>query len=355
MGRRLLSRARRNRQRSSRSASRTSASTARDKVGILSNTRPEWTYRDFAILCAGATVVPIYQTNSPEECHYVLEHSESEGGDHRGPEQLEKIRKVRDQLPNLEHVISIEPIEADDVISMDELREQGRGRTDEDFKAAHRVGVEPSDVATYIYTSGTTGPPKGCVIDHANWRDMLDMVQRQNVLMEDEVAYLFLPLAHAFARLIQLGSLDVGATHRLLGEGPAEDHPQPDRGQADVLPERPAHVREDLRDWRSRAPSTRRSSSKRRSSTGRRRCARCASWSARARAGPAPSGSTRSTGRRECCSNVRNLFGGRIKQCVTGAAPISQEILEFFWACGVLVLEGYGMTETSTARHDQQP
>jgi long-chain acyl-CoA synthetase len=67
-------------------------------------------------------------------------------------------------------------------------------------------------VATYIYTSGTTGPPKGCVIDHANWRSMLDMTREDEVIVEGEVAYLFLPLAHAFARLIELGSVDVGAT-----------------------------------------------------------------------------------------------------------------------------------------------
>ena len=84
VGRRLLSGARRDRRRSSRSASRTLGIERGDKVGILSNTRPEWTYSDFAILCAGGDRGPIYQTNSPEECHYVLDHSESEGGDPRG-------------------------------------------------------------------------------------------------------------------------------------------------------------------------------------------------------------------------------------------------------------------------------
>ncbi len=182
-----------------------------DKVGILSNTRPEWTYSDFAILGAGGTVVPIYQTNSPEECQYVLEHSESTAVILEDQSQLDKIRKVKAMLPKLQHVISMEPLDGDDSISLDELRERGRTRSDEDYR--RRIAtVEPSDVATYIYTSGTTGPPKGCVIDHQNWRDMLDMVETQNVLMENEIAYLFLPLAHAFARLIQLGSIDVGAT-----------------------------------------------------------------------------------------------------------------------------------------------
>ena len=182
-----------------------------DKVGILSNTRPEWTYSDFAILCTGATVVPIYQTNSPEECEYVLNHSESKAVIVEDQEQLDKVRKVRDQLPNLEHVISIDPAQGEDVIPIADVRARGRARNIDDFWARVRE-VEPTDVATYIYTSGTTGPPKGCIIDHANWRNMLDMIQQEDVLVENEVAYLFLPLAHAFARLIQLGAIDVGGT-----------------------------------------------------------------------------------------------------------------------------------------------
>src|SRR3954469_21600349 len=182
-----------------------------DKVGILAHTRPEWTYSDFGVLCLGATTVPVYQTNSAEECQYVLAHSEARAVILEDAAQLAKIREGRDELPKLEQIISIEPIEADDVITLDALREKGRGGTDEDLQ--RRVAaVEPSDVATYIYTSGTTGPPKGCVIDHANWRNMLDMIQDEDVLVEREISYLFLPLPHAFARLIELGAIDVGAT-----------------------------------------------------------------------------------------------------------------------------------------------
>jgi long-chain acyl-CoA synthetase len=182
-----------------------------DKIAILANTRPEWTYADFGVLCLGATTVPVYQTNSAEECQYVINHSESRAVILEDAAQLEKIREVRDQLPTLEHVIAMEPIDTDGTITLDELRAKGREGSDEDFE--RRVAaVDPSDVATYIYTSGTTGPPKGCVIDHANWRDMLNMIQSEELLVEGEVAYLFLPLAHAFARLIELGSIDVGAT-----------------------------------------------------------------------------------------------------------------------------------------------
>ena len=313
-----------------------------DKVGILSNTRPEWTYADFGILATGGTVVPIYQTNSPEECHYVLEHSESVAVILEDQSQLDKIRKVRDQLPNLRHVISMEPLDGDDVMSMEELRERGRGRSDDDFK--QRVAtVEGSDVATYIYTSGTTGPPKGCVIDHQNWRDMLDMVQSQNVLMEDEVAYLFLPLAHAFARLIQLGSLDVGATIVYWERDPQKIIPNLMEVKPTYFPSVPRMFEKIYSLANSNAPD------KAQLEQAVQLGLKVRQMQDRGEAVPAELQEAFDKADAALFQNVRNIFGGRIKQAVTGAAPIAQEILEFFYACGVLVLEGWGMTETSTA------
>jgi long-chain acyl-CoA synthetase len=181
-----------------------------DKVAILSNTRPEWTYADFAALSAGATVVPIYQTNSPEECQYVLENSDAVAVVVEDDEQLEKIRQVRDRCPKLEHVIRMTG-SSGDAITIDELCERGAQGSDADWEARYS-SVTPDDICTFIYTSGTTGPPKGCVISHGNYRAMLDMVHAVNVLGEEEVTYLFLPLAHSFALLIQLGTFDLGAT-----------------------------------------------------------------------------------------------------------------------------------------------
>jgi long-chain acyl-CoA synthetase len=313
-----------------------------DKVGILSNTRPEWTYSDFAILGAGGTVVPIYQTNSPEECHYVLEHSESTAVILEDATQLEKIRKVRDQLPKLEHVISMEPLDGDDAISLDELRARGRQRSEEDYKQ-RIASVEGSDVATYIYTSGTTGPPKGCVIDHQNWRDMLDMVQTQNVLMEEEVAYLFLPLAHAFARLIQLGSIDVGATLVYWERDPQKIIPNLMEVKPTYFPSVPRMFEKIYSLAISNAPD------KAQLEQAVKLGMKVRQMQARGESVPPELREAFDKADAALFQNVRNLFGGRIKQAVTGAAPIAQEILEFFYACGVLVLEGWGMTETSTA------
>src|SRR5829696_3570283 len=132
-----------------------------DRVALLCTTRVDWTYADFAITAAGAVVVPIYPTNSPEECAWVAGNSESRFVVCEDASQVAKIVAVRDQLPKLEAIISIDP--ADDAMPLSELRERGRSR-DASEVAARVAAVKPEDPYTIIYTSGTTGPPKGCVL-----------------------------------------------------------------------------------------------------------------------------------------------------------------------------------------------
>ncbi len=319
-----------------------------DKVAILAHTRPEWTYSDFAILCTGATVVPVYQTNSPEECQYVIDHSEAKAVILEDEEQLAKIREVRDQLPKLQTIISMEPIEAEDVITYDALRERGRGRPDEDFDQ-RIAGVDGSTVATYIYTSGTTGPPKGCVIDHANWRAILDMVQEQDTLVERERIYLFLPLAHAFARLIQLGGIDVGASIAYWEKDPTKIIPNLMEVKPSYFPSVPRIFEKIYAMAVSNAPDPEQLRQAVELGT------KVRDMQARGEEVPENLQKAFDQADEQLYSNVRNIFGGNIKQAVTGAAPIAQEILEFFYACGVLVLEGWGMTETSTAATCNQP
>src|SRR5215469_13808555 len=145
-----------------------------DRVSILGNTRPEWTYFDFAALSIGAVVVPIYQTNSPEECRYVLENSDSKVVVVEDGEQLEKVRQVRDQLPRLRHVVLMTG-SAEDAISIEDLAVKGAGRDDARWKEIYEA-VTGEGVCTFIYTPGTPGPPERCVISDGNYRSMLDMV-----------------------------------------------------------------------------------------------------------------------------------------------------------------------------------
>jgi long-chain acyl-CoA synthetase len=166
-----------------------------DKVSILANTRPEWTYFDFAALSVGATVVPIYQTNSPDECQYVIENSDAKAVIVEDDEQLAKVDQIRDRVPKLEQVIRMDG-SGGNAISMEELIEAGSSRSDAEWEQRWR-SVTPDDICTFIYTSGTTGPPKGCVISHGNYRSMVTMALDESVLDRNTTTYLFLPLAHS--------------------------------------------------------------------------------------------------------------------------------------------------------------
>ena len=317
----------------------------KDRIAILCNSRPEWSYFDYAALSTGATVAPIYQTNSPEECQYVLEHSESRLIIVEDEKQLEKIRKISDNLPLLDHIVILGDQSHDDVISTSDLVERGKDVSDEVLK--ERVAsVSPDDICTIIYTSGTTGPPKGCVVTHGNYRSMLDMVESEAQLEAGQVAYLFLPLAHSFARLIAFASVDVGAT---LGFFTAIPNIVPDL--MELKPSYFPSVPRMFEKIYSMATSVAEKAGPEKQEKFRRAIEIGTEVRKLRLEGKEPEGELAENfelADREMFSNVRNLFGGNIKTAVSGGAPIAQEILEFFWACGILVLEGYGMTETST-------
>jgi long-chain acyl-CoA synthetase len=323
-----------------------------DKVSILSNTRPEWTYFDFAALSAGATVVPIYQTNSPEECQYVLENSDAKAVIVEDEGQHAKIRAVRERLPKLEHVIRIDG-SGDGAISMADLVEAGSGRSPSDWEERWR-SVTPEDVCTFIYTSGTTGPPKGCVISHGNYRSMIDMALEESVLEKEATTYLFLPLAHSFALLIQFLSFDLGGNLAYWERDPLKIIPNLAAVRPHYFPSVPRIFEKIYTAANAKAEAA--------GSLGKL----LFNWAIgvgkkvreRERAGKRIGWWLRTQHRiadKRVLSGIRALFGGRMRNCVTGAAPINPEILRFFDAAGVLVLEGWGMTETSTAATVARP
>src|SRR5919106_4961254 len=319
-----------------------------DRVSILSHTRPEWTFANFGILASGAASVSIYQTNSPEEVHYVADHSESTAVFAEDAEQLDKIRQIRGDLPHLEHVIAFESDGKDDHISLDALRERGRGHTDEEYE--ERVAdVTPDDVCLYIYTSGTTGPPKGCILTHGNYRRVLDMTLEMGILGDDELVYLFLPLAHAFAVLIQFGAVDLGSAIAYWEKDPTKIVPNLMEVKPTYFPSVPRIFEKIYQLATSNAPDKEQLQQAVQLGMKVRIAQQCGE--------EVPAGLIEKfeEADKALYQNVRNIFGGRIRQCVTGAAPIAPEILEFFYACGVPVMEGYGLTETSTVATGQTP
>ncbi len=314
---------------------------AGERVCILANTRPEWTYVDFAITSAGAAVVPIYPTNSPEECEWVAGNSDAVAVVCEDASQVAKILEVRDRLPALRHLVVIDPGgETGGAVTLDELRERGRGR-DRAALEARSEAVAPEDPFTFIYTSGTTGPPKGCVLSHGNYRAVIDMVEERNLFRsEEDLVYLFLPLAHAFALLIQLASFDQGVTIAYFGGDPKQIIPELMEVHPTYLPSVP-RIFEKLFTLAQQQLSAE-EIEQIRTVGGRIRELEVAGQE------PPADLLERFAPLAPKAEFVRNLFGGRLREAVTGAAPISSEILEFFWGCGVPVLEGYGMTETST-------
>jgi len=319
-----------------------------DKVSILSNTRPEWTYACFGILGAAATCVSIYQTNSPEECHYVLHHSESRAVFVEDAEQLEKIRHVESELPELELIVVMEPNgDIGDAIAMDDLCARGSRRPVSDYEE-RLAGVGDDDMCLYIYTSGTTGPPKGCLLTHGNYRRVTDMVESDGVMTDDEVIYLFLPLAHAFALLIQFVAFDIGSAIAYWEKDPQKIIPNLMEVKPTYFPSVP-RIFEKIFTLANSAGDP--AEIKQAVELGFK------VRQMQEKGEPVPDELQKAFDEADgkLYQNVRNLFGGRIRQAVTGAAPISKEILEFFYACGVPVMEGYGMTETSTVASSNRP
>ncbi|HEY1273410.1 MAG TPA: AMP-dependent synthetase/ligase [Thermoleophilaceae bacterium] len=315
-----------------------------DKVSILANTRVEWTHACFGILTAGGTLVTIYQTNSPEECQYVLEHSDSRAVFVEDGAQLAKIREVEDSCPELRHVIVMDPGDSElgDAISLDQLRERGRSRDESDWEARYGAAT-PEDMCLYIYTSGTTGPPKGCLLTHGNYRSITDAVAAESVLSEGDCSYLFLPLAHAFAILIQFATFDLGVTLAYWSRDPQKIIPELMEVNPTYFPSVPRMFEKIYTLATSAAPD-------------RDQLLQAVQLGVKVRqmleAGeevPAELRAAFDQAEENLYSKVRALFGRNIKECVTGAAPIAPEILEFFYACGVPVMEGYGMTETATS------
>jgi long-chain acyl-CoA synthetase len=316
-----------------------------ERVCILCNTRPEWTYCDFAISAAGATVVPIYPTNSPDECEWVAGNSEARAVVCEDASQVAKIVAVRERLPNLHTIVVIDPAgDVADAVPLDEVRERGRS-VEESALEERATAVTPEDAFTFIYTSGTTGPPKGCVLSHGNYRDVLNMCETIDVVRNDESVYLFLPLAHAFALLIQLLTVDVGGTIAYFGGDPKQIVPELTETKPTYFPSVP-RIFEKI--YTLASTSIKEKISEEQFDAMVALGVKVRELQARGEPVPPELQKPFDEADEQVFAGVRAIFGGRVRQAVTGAAPIAKEILEFFYAAGVPVLEGYGMTETAT-------
>jgi long-chain acyl-CoA synthetase len=316
-----------------------------DRVAILCNTRPEWTLADAGVMCAGAATAPIYHTNSPEECEYVLSHSGSRLVFCEDPDQLAKIRRVRRRCPELEHMVLLTG-EKGGMTTVDELC-AGGDEIDPELVDRRVREVAPGGLATLVYTSGTTGPPKACMLTHSNWMSTANLYERVLELEQPPVvSFMFLPLAHSLARIIQMVTLDVGGTLAFWQR-------DPQRLLDDIREVSPTHLSCVPRVFEKIFTAASAGVAEQRApkraifnwalATGRKSRAadpESMSWLLRRQQALAD---------RLVLSKVRSLFGDRLRLAMSGAAPIAADVLEFFDASGVTILEGWGLSETTAA------
>ena len=234
---------------------------------------------------------------------------------------------------------------ADGIPSLDELAAAGAGQERSELTRRQTdVGIE--DIYTIIYTSGTTGPPKGTVLTHANALSVSDKVRQQGIIAEGDTLYLYLPLAHAFALASLLAAYGLGATIVYFG-GDTQQILQ------ELIETKPTYVPSVPRIFEKLYGAALKLQAQA-SEEDRERFAKAIELGvdvrqrmARGEAIPAPLQQAFDQADERLYQRVRGLFGGELKQAITGAAPIAPEILEFFYACGVPVMEGWGMTETT--------
>ncbi len=319
-----------------------------DRVAILSENRPEWAIADYACLAARCTDVPIYPTLPARQAEYILRDSGATVLLVSSAAQLEKALAIRDGLPALRHIVAFdEGVRGPDVLSFGELLACGRAALARhpDWRA-RALGAGPDDLATLIYTSGTTGDPKGVMLTHGNIASNVTSCVGLFDFRESDECLSFLPLSHIFERMFGHYSMfHAGVLINYAGGI--------DTVAADMQELRPTMMASVPRLYEK--IFARVLDSVRASSPPRRHIFSWArkvgeTWvERRLSGGPVPAGLAlqRRAADRLVFSKLRARTGGRIRFFISGGAPLAPEIARFFFAAGMPILEGYGLTETS--------
>jgi long-chain acyl-CoA synthetase len=318
---------------------------AGDRVALMSRTRYEWTLSDFAIWAAGAVTVPIYETSSPEQVQWILSDSGAVAVVVETPAHAGTVGEVRADLPDLRDVWQIESGALEDLVS---------AGADTDEGAVHQRldAVGPDDLATIIYTSGTTGRPKGCELTHRNF---VDLTNNTNAIFGDLLhagasTLLFLPLAHVFARFVEV--LCVG-TRVTMG------HTADIKVLVDDLGEfKPTFILSVPRVFEK----VYNSAEQKAEADGKGKIFRVAAETAIAWSQAADTGGAGPLLRvkhavfdRLVYGKLRAALGGQVEYAVSGGAPLGARLGHFYRGIGLVVLEGYGLTETTAPSTVNRP
>ncbi|MEO7042345.1 MAG: long-chain fatty acid--CoA ligase [Gemmatimonadaceae bacterium] len=324
--------------------------TAGDRVAIISENRPEWAIADFACLTSGVTDVSVYPTLPASQIEYILRDSGAVIAFVSTADQAEKLASVRSTLPALKSVISFDtvgPHLAD--LSMAELEQQGALAEPADAAVAHRsraLAVTPSEVATLLYTSGTTGEPKGVMLTHDNIYSNVAASRQMIPFSGDDVALSFLPLSHILERMA--GHYLMFATGTSIAY--AESINAVADNMVEVRPTLMVSVPRLYEKMYARVVETAAAGGKLKKSIFAWATATADAWADVKLAGGIPRGllaAKYSVADRLVFSKLKERTGGRLRYFVSGGAPLAPEINKFFYAAGLTILEGYGLTETS--------
>ncbi|MEO3884644.1 long-chain fatty acid--CoA ligase [Nonomuraea sp. B5E05] len=321
------------------------------RVSILCSTRLEWILADLAVLSTGAATTTIYPSNTAAESAFVITDSGSTIVIAENDDQVAKIRSVRKELPDVTHVVVIDGSPGDDgwVITLDSLGEDPAGG---DYDAMVDA-IAQDDLATLIYTSGTTGRPKGVELTHDNWLYAAGAVREIELISASDLHFLWLPLSHSFGKLLEVVMIDAGVPTAIDGR---LDKIADNLGvlRPTVMAAAPrifekihntvvANVR---REGGAKLPIF---------TWAKRTGIRVARARQRGVSVPITTRIEYALADRLVFAKLRERFGGRIRFFISGAAPLSQDIAEFFDAAGLTILEGYGLTESSAGSFLNRP
>ena len=326
------------------------------RCSILAKTMPDWIVADIGILTAACATTTIYPSNTAEECAYIIQDSGTRLVFVENAEQADKLRGVKDQLPEVIKLITFtDGADGDWVISLDDLMELGRAWDQENPGKIVEIGdsIEPDHLATIIYTSGTTGKPKGVMLTHDCWVYEGEAIDNLDILLPSDKQYLFLPLAHSFAKVMELCFIRMGI-------------PTVVDGDTDVMVKQLAETNPTFMTCVPRIFEKVYNKVVENAKAGGKVKWAIFQWalsvgrqvSSLRQQRKEPSGLLALKYRladKLVFHKIKALFGGRMRFFISGGAPLSKEIAEFFHAADILILEGYGLTESSAASFVNMP
>lgn len=321
------------------------------RVGLLCSTRVDWLIADIAISCAGGATTTIYPSSTGEDCQYILSDSGATVAVAENAAQVDKLVAQKANLPDLKVVISIDGESGHDgwVISAADLEAKGKAHTEANPDEFETIidRITPEHLCTLIYTSGTTGRPKGVELTHDCWLYVYEALAETNLLTEKDKQYLWLPLSHSFGKMLETLAIGIGIPTAVDGR-----IPKIVENLAVIQPTFMAAAPRIFEKVYNKVINGAKEAGGLKYKIFRWSMGVGKEVSRAKQAGREPSGVLGikfKIADKLVFSKLRALFGGRVRFFISGSAPLNRDIAEFFHAAGLLILEGYGLTESSAA------